>query len=245
MYLQVILASMAGGVLSLVGGVLLLWKENIARSFSLNLLSFAAGSMISAAFLELIPESIEISGYSKVGVFVVIGILAMFLFERTITWYHCHDREHCNIHTFSGPVILGDTIHNFIDGIAIALSFAAGPAVGVATTIAIFFHEIPQEIGDFGVLLHAGYSKRKVLFYNFLSACASILGAVLGLLLLPYIEPALGLSLAFAAGVFIYVAISDLLPELRHEAPHKDIWHILALVLGVVIVWAVGMFVHE
>ncbi len=245
MYLQVILASVAGGVLSLAGGALLLWREGLARKFSLNLLSFAAGSMIGAAFLELIPESMEISEYSKVGTLVVIGILAMFLFEKSITWYHCHDRENCNIHTFSGPVILGDTIHNFVDGIAIALSFAAGSAVGIATTIAIFFHEVPQEIGDFGVLLHAGYSKKKVLFYNFLSACASILGAVLGLLLLPYIEPALGLCLAFAAGVFIYVAISDLLPELRHEAPHGDIVHILALILGVVMVWAVGVFFHE
>ncbi|MFH0890691.1 MAG: ZIP family metal transporter, partial [Candidatus Liptonbacteria bacterium] len=111
--------------------------------------------------------------------------------------------------------------------------------------IAIFFHEVPQEIGDFGVLLHAGYAKKKVILYNFLSASASVLGAVLGLLLLPSIEPILGLCLAFAAGVFIYVAISDLLPELRHEAPNKDIFHIFILILGVVMVWAVGVLLPE
>ncbi|MFH0890504.1 MAG: ZIP family metal transporter, partial [Candidatus Liptonbacteria bacterium] len=138
-YIQVILASIVGGIFSLTGGLLLLWREEFAKKFSLHLLSFAAGSMIAAAFLGLIPEATEISGYPMVGVLVVAGILVMFVFEKTITWYHCHDREHCNIHTFSGPVILGDTIHNFVDGIAIALSFSVGPAVGVATTIAIFF----------------------------------------------------------------------------------------------------------
>lgn len=241
----ILLASIIGSVCALVGGVLLLWRENFARRISLTLLSFATGSLIGAAFLELLPEAIHEASYESVAPFVIGGILLFFLFEKLLKWYHCHDNETCDYHAFSSTVIFGDAFHNLLDGIVIALSFSVSIELGIATTVAIFFHEVPQEIGDFGVLLHAGYSRRKVFTYNFLAALATPLGALIGYLLLPTISPFIPFLLAFTAGTFIYIAVSDLLPELRHQAKGGDWGHLLALVLGILVVAAVGILFHE
>jgi len=244
MFLEILGASLVGSVFALVGGVLLLWKEQLARRFSLTLVSFAAGSLIAAAFLELIPESINEAGYAAAAPFLMVGIFAVFIFEKFLNWYHCHDQGKCDYHSFSGAVLFGDSIHNFIDGIAIALSFTVSVPAGIATTVAVFFHEVPQEIGDFGVLLHAGYTRSRVLLLNFLTALTTPLGAIIGFLLLPWIAPVTGLLLAFAAGSFLYIAISDLLPELRHK-PGADLGHMFALFLGIAAIVAVGLLFPE
>lgn len=240
MLLQTLVASIVGSVFALVGGVILLWREAFARKISLFLVSFAVGSLMGAAFLELIPEALAKAGYETVAPFIILGILAIFIFEKTLNWYHCHDQEKCDYHSFSSTVLFGDAIHNFIDGIVIALSFSVGIPAGVAATIAIFFHEVPQEIGDFGVLLHAGYARSKVFLYNLFTALTTPAGAMLGYFLLPWISGFVPLLLAFAAGSFIYIAASDLLPELRHERRGVEVGHILSIVLGIAAIWFVG-----
>lgn len=236
MLLQILLATAFGGILSLIGGVILLWREAFAKKISLILVSFAIGGLIGTAFLEFIPEAFAALPVRTAAFTVIAGIFIVFIFEKALHWYHCHDRETCNFHSFSGAVLFGDAVHNFIDGIIIAVSFSVSAQVGIAAAIAVFLHEIPQEIADFGVLLHAGYHKRKVFWYNFLTALTAVAGAVTGFLLLAVIEPAVPLFLALAAGIFIYIAISDLLPELRHAAGLRDITHIFTILVGILLI---------
>jgi len=243
---QILLATFLGSVVSLGGGVLLLWREQLAKRFALTLVGFAAGSLMAASFFELIPDVLEIRevSYQSLAFALISGILIFFLFEKFLKWYHCHDQEKCDYHTFSGAVLFGDALHNFVDGISIALSFLLSPAAGVTTAIAVFAHEIPQEIGDFGVLLHAGYSRARVFWYNVLTALTALGGAVLGYLL-PLSSLLIGILLAFIAGSFLYIAVSDLLPELRHRTSKVEGEHILSIILGVLMVWAVGIFLPE
>lgn len=248
MLLQVLSASVIGGILGLGGGLLLLWREHAARKVSLALVSFAVGSLISAAFLELIPEALAAESYETIGPWIIGGILAIFFFEKSFHWYHLHSHEegeHEKYQAVTSAIIFGDALHNFIDGIAIAVSFGVSTAAGVATTAAVFFHEIPQEIGDFGILLHLGYSRAKVLWLNLFSACATIVGALVGYFAFSAVERYVPFILAFTAGTFIYIAVSDLLPELKHKARAGDIGHLFAIVAGVLVIWGVGMLVPE
>lgn len=245
MLFQTLIATIFGSVLSLLGGVVLLWREAFARKFSLTLVSFAIGSLLGAAFFELVPEALQEIPFARVGPLMILGILTFFLFEKVLEWYHCHDQEVCDYHAFSSTVLFGDALHNFVDGVAIALSFSVSVAAGIATAVAVFLHEIPQEMGDFGVLLHAGYERSKVLFYNFLTALTAIAGALLGYFLLPWIHDFVGIFLAYIAGSFIYIAVSDLLPELKHKTRGGDVGHILAILMGVVVIWWLGILISE
>lgn len=247
MLYQIIFASFVGSVVALIGGVILLYKESWARRISLTLVSFAAGALIGAAFFDLLPEALEEAPEQQVMIAVVVGILTLFLIEKFLKWYHCHDHEECDTHakTFSSTVLIGDGIHNFLDGIAIAAAFVVSVPAGIATTIAVFFHEVPQEIGDFGVLLHSGYKKSKVFFLNLITALTTPAGAILGYFLLPAIQPALGHILGFTAGAFIYIAASDLLPEVRHKEQGKELGHTLAIILGILLVFAIGVLIPE
>ncbi len=241
--LTILGASLIGSFFALIGGTILLIHERTAKRLSLVFVSFAAGSLLGAAFFELIPESLETLDPTLMALGVIAGIIALFLFEKGLKWYHCHDRETCDLHTFSGSVLAGDTIHNFIDGVIIALSFSVSPAAGVATTIAVFFHEVPQEIGDFGVLLHSGYAKRRIVMLNLMTALATTVGALAGYFALPFLTSALPYLLAFAAGSFLYISISDLIPELRHRTRGNEFWHVIAMLLGLASIWFVGVFV--
>src|SRR3990167_7083402 len=155
MFYQIIVASLIGGIVSLVGGIILLWREKFAKKVSLYLVSFTAGSILGAALLEIMPETHEAIGDSSF-IFVIVGVMVIFIFEKFVGWYHHHYYSHSEetfSHSFSAETVLfGDAFHNFMDGIAIALAFFVNFEVGVSATIAVFFHEIPQEIGDFGVL---------------------------------------------------------------------------------------------
>ncbi len=254
MFSQIVLASLLGSVCALVGGALLLWRERFARRISLILVSFAIGSLTGAAFLELIPEAIEAADYGVIAPWVVAGIFTIFLFEKALHWYHLHEdtedhahdeRQHAH-RVMTASILVGDSIHNFIDGIAIALAWSAGTEIGVATTVAVFFHEVPQEIGDFGVLLHLGYSRAKVWWYNFWTALMTPFGAVAGYLALPFIGGYTPFVLAFAAGSFLYIAISDLLPELhRHRVQRNTVYHLAAIALGVYSIVLMGQWFHE
>lgn len=254
MLIEIISASLVGSVFALIGGVILLWRESFAKRISLLLVSFAIGSLTAAAFLELIPEAIAEAPYAAVAPWVVIGIFAIFLFEKVLHWYHVHEdsfdhphdeRQH-NIRAVTATVLVGDGIHNFIDGLAIAVAWSVDTATGLATTMAVFLHEVPQEISDFGILVHLGYTRIKVFMYNFVTALTTPVGAVVGYLLLPVIQGVTPQLLGFAAGSFLYIAVSDLLPELHHHMRRRnDFLHLIAIALGVLSVWGLGILLPE
>ncbi|MCM8792033.1 MAG: ZIP family metal transporter [Candidatus Omnitrophica bacterium] len=205
-------------LISLIGIISLIFKEKFLEKILLFLVGFAAGGLIGGSFLHLLPEAFE-KGENISWYFVIAGFVFFFLLERYLYWRHCHDGV-CYIHTFTYLNLVGDGIHNFCDGLLIAVSYAANIHLGIITTLAVIFHEIPQEIGDFGILVYGGFSKTKAMWFNFLSAIMCILGAILGYLITGWVENIAVFLIPFTAGGFIYIASSDLLPELHKQ---KDI----------------------
>jgi zinc and cadmium transporter len=244
--LIIILVVIFAGILGLSGGLFIIWKEKLVRPFIGYLISFAAGTMLGAAFLDLLPESIEGGGNVKLILAVtLLGILIFFLIEKFLIWYHCHDNTDCEVHGFTYLIILSDSIHNFIDGAIIATSFLVSLPLGITTSLAIIAHEIPQEIGDFGILLHGGMPAKKVLLYNFFSALFGIFGALLILFFSFDIIRLSSLIIAFAAGNFIYIASSDLIPAIHKEIKiKKALTQVFFMILGVLVIWLTGNFLH-
>jgi len=238
----------AVSLISLIGLVTLPIKEQKLKSLLLYLVSFSAGALFSDAFIHLIPEAAERGLELKMPMYILSGIIASFILEKLIQWRHCHiptSEEHP--HPFAYMNLFGDGVHNFIDGIVVAGSYIASPVpVGIATTLAVVFHEIPQEIGDYGVLLHGGFSKNKALMFNFLTALAAVLGALFALALSVYLANIENLKiflLSFAAGEFIYIAGSDLVPELHKETkPSKSLLQLIAFIFGVVAILCLVLF---
>jgi zinc and cadmium transporter len=223
-------------LISLTGIVFIGLKEELFKRVLMVLVGFSSGTLLGSAFLDLLPESITELG-SEAFYYVLIGIVVFFALEKFLYWRHCHEEE-CPVHMFVYLNLVGDGIHNFIDGMIIAatyiISFASGSyQLGFATTLAVIFHEIPQEIGDFGVLIYGGLSKKKALSYNFISAVTAVLGAVITYFLtqMQNIEV---LLVPFAAGGFIYIAATDLMPEL-HKRVHAStsIIQLSTILLGI------------
>lgn len=219
-------------------GILFLWvsAEKLKKAF-MYLVSFAAGGLLGDVFLHLIPEMIETGFATSMALILIAGIFVSFGVERFLQWRHCHiptSGEHP--HSFAYMNLFGDSVHNLIDGLIVAGSYLASIPLGIATTIAVIFHEIPQEMGDFSVLIYGGFTKKKALTFNFLTALAAVIGAVIALALGSYIEGFVPLLIPFAAGNFIYIAGSDLIPELRKDSPEpkKSALQLTSLVLGVV-----------
>jgi zinc and cadmium transporter len=203
---------------SLVGLFTLSFKEQRLRSVLQYLVSFSAGVLLGDVFLHVFPEMVE-SGIEPqfLGLYILAGIIVFFALERIILWHHSHTEHEEKVHTAAYLVLFGDGLHNFIDGIIIAGSFLVDVHLGIVTSIAVLAHEIPHEIGDFGVLIHGGWSVKKALWYNFLSALTAIAGAVMVLLVADTAVPAPGILLALAAASFLYISMSDLVPELHKE----------------------------
>ncbi|MBN2421748.1 ZIP family metal transporter [Candidatus Woesearchaeota archaeon] len=200
----------------------------------LSLVGFSAGALIGGAFLHLIPEIIEECDCTYIFLFVISGIMVFFILERILFWHHCHEGV-CDVHTFTYMNLIGDGIHNFIDGIVIATTFKLNINLGMITTLMIMAHELPQEIGDFAVLLHGGFSKSKALLFNFISAVTAIFGAVFGYFFSSTMENFSTFLLPFAAGGFIYIAMSDLIPELHKEQKlSKSMIHFMLFTIGIV-----------
>ncbi len=224
-------------------GVLLLVHQNLAKKISHLLSSFAAGALLSTAFFDLIPEALGESDRVKfIMGRVLAGMLIFFLMERFIHWFH-HHHEHKNGNGNAAKpivplIIFGDTLHNFIDGLAIGGAFLVSSRLGIVTALATSAHEIPQEIGDFGVLLNQGMNRGKVLWYNFLSALATIVGAVLVYFSADLLKGRLPQLLGLTAGFFIYIAASDLIPEI-HNRDNRGfaLAETSLLFLGVIFVW--------
>ena len=233
-WLYSLLSVGAISLLSLVGVFTLSIRVEKLKHFMVYMISFSAGALLGDAFLHLLPELVSEIGFSpRIGLYILCGIAFSFIIEKIIHWRHCHHpitSDHK--HPFAWMNLIGDGVHNFIDGLIIAVSYLASIPLGIATTIAVILHEVPQEIGDFGVLLYSGLKKSKALFYNLLSALVAIIGAVIGLVFAS--ETFISLVIPFAAGGFIYIAGSDLIPELHKECGPKDsFWHIFALILGI------------
>lgn len=218
--LWIILATFIDGLVSLAG-VFSLWvKEKLLNRIVFILVAFSAGALLSGAFFHLLPESLESLDAMKVFGFVLIGFILFFLIEKFLHWHHCHKTE-CKVHPFTYLILIGDGVHNFFDGLIIAASFFVSVPFGIVTTLLILGHELPQELGDFAVLVYGGFSKTKALIYNFLSQLTAIIGGVVGYFLSTSIENIVPYILPFAAGGFIYIAASDLVPELHKEPELK------------------------
>ncbi|MBD3318537.1 ZIP family metal transporter [Candidatus Woesearchaeota archaeon] len=217
---QTLIAVVIVSLISLVGALTLMFKKFTVR-FSFWIVSFAAGTMVGAAFLDLIPEAAE-NGGELMFSYVILGLLVFLIIERLLYWYHCHiaECEHHDSHpkAYTYLNLLGDGLHNLLDGAIIAVAFSANTALGIATTIAVIMHEIPQEISDFGLLVAGGFSKKKALLFNLLSAITAIIGALLALYFVDTFVAFKPIGLAIAAGGFLYIALVDLLPELHHSS---------------------------
>lgn len=236
----IIIFTLLGSVISLIGGILLLIKEKFAIKISHFLSSFAAGTLLGTAFFDLLPEATESGGRkADILLWVLVGILIFFLLERFI--HHHHQGTHPEDKKSIVPLIMvGDTLHNFIDGVAIAATFLISIPLGMVTTLAVAAHEIPQEIGDFGLLLNKGLRRRKVLQLNFVSALAAIIGALLTYLFRDSIGGFLPIVLALTAGFFIYIAVANLIPEIHaNEDKNKAFFETILLISGVLMVWVV------
>ena len=213
-------------------------KENLNKVLIL-LVSLSAGTLMGDAFLHLIPEAYSGEGKDLAAILILAGILLFFILEKVISWRHCHTLD-CHDHpqVFSYMILTGDMVHNFIDGLIIGASYMVSPPLGLATTLAVVLHEIPQEIGDFGSLIYGGCSKFKALMYNFVSALSAIVGAILVLSLGFNSESLISVLVPFAAGGFIYIAGSDLIPELHKNRDRKIIvWQIITFILGILLMF--------
>jgi zinc and cadmium transporter len=235
--LPAILASVITvSLISFVGAIFIGLREKLLKQLLMVLVGFSSGTLIGSAFLDLLPEAIDMVKPVQAFSYVILGIVAFFSMEKFFYWRHCHEEE-CPVHMFAYLNLIGDGIHNFVDGAIISATFLISSELGAATTLAVIFHEIPQEIGDFGVQIYGGLSRRRALAYNFVSALAAVLGAMLVYFLrqvvsmegylIPFLIP-------FAAGGFIYIAATDLMPEL-HKKSHafESVVQLLSILLGI------------
>ncbi|MEM3373953.1 MAG: ZIP family metal transporter [Candidatus Woesearchaeota archaeon] len=223
-------------LIAFIGIFTLALKNKVLQKILLLLVSFATGALLGDVFIHLLPELIEEQGLTlKNSLFILLGIFLFFILEKFLCWRHCHiptSKEHP--HPLGFMNLIGDAFHNFLDGMIIAGSYLVNIQVGIATTIAVLLHEIPQEISELGVLLHAGLSKTKALLYNFLSALTSFLGAILVLILGEKIDFLISLIVPITIGGFLYIASSDLIPELHKETePKKSLLQMIFMILGI------------
>lgn len=233
-----ILSVLGISIISLVGIVALSIKEKLLNKILFILIGIAVGAFFGDALIHLIPESFSKLGEIEGPFYVLLGIVVFFSLEKFLRWQHTHDThiedgDDC-IHPIGPLVIFSDGIHNAIDGAIIAASFMVSIEVGIVTTIAIALHEIPQEISDFALLLHAGYSRKKAILFNFLSSAVAILGAVVTLFVLNSVEALLPVLTAFAAGGFLYIAGSDLVPELhKRKKMSESLIQLISILIGI------------
>jgi len=235
-YAYTIGATLLVSLISLLGVVTLYFNSRHLNRFLYYVIAFAAGTLLGDAFLHLIPEAYEQLQSEVVFIYVLLGFGLFFIIERILHWHHYHHSGKCKGHSVGKLNLLGDAVHNLLDGLIIAASFQVSTAVGIASTVAVSLHEIPQEISDFAILLYAGYTRQKALFFNFLSALFAVLGAVLGLLFLK--EQSVLCFLPVVAGGFIYIASADLVPELHKENKwQKSSLAIIFFVLGILVMY--------
>lgn len=244
LFLWVLASTLVVSLISLIGVLVLFFKDELLKKIVLWLVAFSAGSLIGGAFLHMIPEAIDqFSNNSLVFIWVVIGFSIFFLLEQFIHWHHCHTLE-CQHKEYTKPtaylILMADGLHNFIDGLAIAGAFIVDVRIGLITAVVVATHEIPQELGDFGVLIHSGWKKSRALLFNLISGLTAVLGGLIAYYLSQNIN--VDFLLPLSAGGFIYIASSDLIPEVKHDTRIKtNIAHFSAFILGILLVVAVGL----
>jgi len=239
MLFWVLTSTILVSLVSLVGIFFLAFRDAFLKKIITFLVSLSIGVLIGVAFLDLIPESEEKFGAKNLFLFVLIGFFLFFLIEKILHWRHCHEEE-CPVHTFAYINLLGDAVHNLTDGLIIGASFFVDFNLGLMTVLAVVMHEIPHEIGELGVLIYAGFKKTRALLFNFLTGLTAVFGGVAGFFLSGYINNFVAFLLPFAAGGFIYIAASDLIPEVREEKDiKKSFLNFFIAVLGVSVIYLI------
>lgn len=230
-------------LIALVGGATLLLQERTLKKIILPLVAFSTGTLLGGGFLHLLPEAIEKGGdVLLIFVWTLTGFSLFFLLEQFIHWHHCHRVPSEHKHPVTYLVLVGDAIHNFIGGIAMAGAFMVDIRLGIVTWLVMAAHEVPQELGDFGIMIHGGWSKGKALLFNFFSALTVILGGVLVYLFSSELNTVY--LLPFAAGNFIYIGASDLIPEIKHSTSvKKNIVHFLSFLAGILLLLIIKLAV--
>ncbi|MCC6989456.1 MAG: ZIP family metal transporter [Acidobacteria bacterium] len=247
----IIAATIAGGVLSV--GVAALFMRRVSPARVPMLISFAVGALLGAVFLEILPHAFgQAESIENVAAMLLGGLLLFFILEKLVLWRHCHE-ERCEAHDphDAGPagghdhgrsgmmIMIGDTVHNFVDGVLIAAAFIADTQVGIVTAAAIIAHEVPQEVGDFLILLHSGYERRTAFLINILSSVAMVLGGLLGYFALNALQEWILPLIALAAASMLYVAVADLIPGLhKRPEPRHSAAQVLLIGLGIGCIWA-------
>ncbi len=235
LYFYTITSVLIISAISFLGALALVLKRSLLNKSIFVFVSLAVGALLGDVFVHILPEAYgEMEGSTSISFLIIAGILAFFVLEKVLHWHH-HTLEHAeeHPHPVGKMVLLGDGVHNFIDGLLVAGSYMVSLEVGIATTIAVVLHEIPQEIGNFGVLIHAGYKAGKALWYNFVSALTAVLGALTAFLFGSVSETFVLWLLPFTAGGFIYIALSDLVPELHKDRSESGVLQVLAILAGV------------
>jgi len=262
---QILIATFIVSLISLSGAILFVFNEKRVNKYMILIVALAAGAFLGTAFFHLIPEAVEmhfdIEHLEEIGgeeheveeehshmflpsYFILLGILLFYIIEKFIHWHHHHDIN-CHKHSLSTLSLIGDGIHNLIDGALIGAAFFVDVRLGIVTTIAIALHEIPQEIGDLAILLHSGMSKYKALLFNFLSALTSIFGAVIMYFFIGRLESYLPLLISFVAGTFIYLSLADIIPELNKKS-HKFSQFTISFIflIGIGLSFVMSLFAH-
>lgn len=245
----ILIFTFLGSIGGLIGGFLLLASKNYAYRLSHYLSPFAAGVLLTVAFIELLPEAAEEAEELGVNIFiwVLAGILLFFIIERFIHWFHHHEKthEHEHEHEKEGQstvplIVIGDTVHNFVDGVIIAAAFLVDIPFGIITALAVFAHEVPQEVADFGILLHKGLSRLKAIVINIFTASSAFVGALIAYSLGHILDDYIPMIVAMTAGFFIYIATSDLIPEIHYEKKRSTaLAKSVMLIVGVIVMWVV------
>ncbi len=233
----ILLSSVALAAVSLVGAVTVVLSKKLFNQLIPNLVALSAGALIGGAILHLIPESIdELGNQPKTFLLILLGIVAFYILEQFIHWHHCHKETHEHKAPVSYLILFADGVHNLIDGLAVGAAFLVNPAVGVSTLIAVVAHEIPQELGDFGILIHSGWTTGRALLFNFISSLTFLVGGLIIYLVSKDVN--VSYLLPFAAGTFIYIAAVDLIPEIKSNSELKSkISYFIFFILGIVLLY--------
>jgi zinc and cadmium transporter len=233
---QALFFGLLGSVGAMSGAALLLFFPDAMRNRLLPcLLSYATGTLLGAAFLGMLPTSLEKAPALAISATVLAGLVAFFILEKLVIWRHCHDGE-CEVHGQQGGslILLGDAFHNFVDGVVIAAAFLTSVPLGIATALAVIAHEIPQELGDFAILLHSGLSKARAFAYNLISSLTTLPGVLIGWFWLAEVRQAIPFVLAISAASFIYIAVADLVPSLhRHTSLKSSLAQVILILAGI------------
>lgn len=229
-----------------LAGLMLLLKPKILDKISSYLIYFAGGTLLGAALLGMIPKAISLSDNKNVFLFILIGIVFFFLLEKFILWRSCRNKN-CerHIHAVAPLVLIGDAFHNAIDGIVIAAAFLTSIELGIFVTFSVVLHEIPQELGDFGILIKSGLSKKKALIYNMLSGSAAILFGIIAYYFLETMQELIPIALAFSAASFLYIALAELIPEMHRKTALKEtLIQIILIIMGISMIYILTSHHH-